>query len=58
MELIIIKKFLLRFRIELFEKIALLAKSYNMSTNKMMIRLLEMGYLEFIRSEISEEKIV
>ena len=44
--------------LELFEKVSLLAKNYNISINKMMIRLLEIGYLEFIRSEISEEKIV
>ena len=42
---------------DLFEKVKLLAKTYNISINKMMIRLLEIGYLEFIKSEIGEETI-
>ena len=52
-----IKTYLIRFRLELFEKVKLLAKTYNISINKMMIRLLEIGYLEFIKSEIGEKTI-
>ena len=47
----------MRFRLELFEKFKLLAKTYNISINKMMIGLLEIGYLEFIKSEIGEKTI-
>ena len=52
-----IKTYLIRFRMDLFEKVKLLAKTYNISINKMMIRLLEIGYLEFIKSEIGEKTI-
>ena len=51
-------RFKIAWKKDLRDKVAGLAKTYNMSINKMTIRLIEIGYLEFIRSEISEEKIV
>jgi len=38
--------------IELFERIKLMAKFYNKSIAKMMIELLERGYINFLGGEI------
>ncbi len=51
-------RFKIAWRKELRDKVELLARTYNMSINKMTIRLIEIGYLEFVRSEISEKKNV
>ena len=51
-------RFKIAWRKELRDKVELLAKTYNMSINKMTIRLIEMGYLEFIRSEMDEGKVL
>lgn len=37
--------------IELYERIALLAKHYSLSTTKMMIKLLEIGYIDFLDNQ-------
>lgn len=42
------KRFTVRLRSELFERIKLLAKEYHLSINKMIIKLLEIGYLKMI----------
>ena len=34
--------------IELYDRVKLLAKHYNMSINKMVIRLIEIGYMKMI----------
>lgn len=36
---------------ELYERINLLAKNYHLSITKMMIRLLELGYIEFYKMD-------
>lgn len=46
-----IKKYLLRLRIELYEKIQLVAKQEKISTNKMMIKLLEIGLIFLLKNE-------
>ncbi len=45
------KRFNIRMRIELFERVKLLAKEYGLTTNKMMIRLIEKGYMKMIGDE-------
>lgn len=40
--------FLLRIRKELYERISLLAKQENISRNKMMLKLLELGLLTYL----------
>lgn len=35
---------------ELFDRIKLMAKFYNLSISKMMIQLLEMGYIKMLQS--------
>lgn len=46
-----IKKYLLRLRIELYEKIQLVAKQENISINKMIIKLLEIGLIFLLKNE-------
>ena len=50
----IIKRFHINLRLELFERVKLLAKEYNLSINKMMIKLIEIGYLKMIGDGINE----
>lgn len=40
--------------IELFDRIKLLAKNYNLSITQMIIRLLEFGYIEFYKQDYKE----
>ena len=47
------KKYLLRLNDTLFN---LLAKDYNVSINKMFIKLIEIGYLKFIGEEYGEKE--
>ena len=42
------KRFHITMRIELFERVRLLAKEYGISINKMMIKLIEKGYIKMI----------
>lgn len=51
------KRFCIRLRIELYDRVKLLAKHYNMSINKMVIRLIEIGYMKMIGDDSYEEKI-
>lgn len=50
------KKYCIRLRIELFERVKLLAKHYNMSVNKMFIKLIEIGYIKMIGDDVVEGK--
>ena len=43
--------------VDLFEKIKLLAKNNGLSTPKMMIKLLEIGYLKYIASKSNHREI-
>lgn len=54
--MIIIKRCTLRLNMELFERIRLLAKVYNLNVNAMMIFLMEIGYLKMIGDDKIEEK--
>ena len=62
------KRFCIRLRIdfyhqygpmlgELYDRVKLLAKHYNMSTNKMIIRLIEIGYIKMMGDDSYEGKI-
>ena len=51
------KRFCIRLRIELYDRVRLLAKHYNMSTNKMIIRLIEIGYMKMLGDDSYEVKI-
>ncbi|MBO5184065.1 MAG: hypothetical protein J6B64_06730, partial [Bacilli bacterium] len=51
------KRFCIRLRIELYDRVKLLAKHYNMSINKMVIRLIEIGYMKMIGDDSYEGKI-
>lgn len=42
----------IRMRLELYNRLNLLAKEYNLSLNKMMIKLLEIGYLEMLGGKL------
>jgi predicted HicB family RNase H-like nuclease len=42
------KRTTLRFRNELYERVKLMAKEYNLSINKMIIKLIEIGYLKML----------
>ena len=54
-----IKRYLLRLRIELFEKIKLEAKQEKISINKMIIKLLEMGLIFLLKNEfVIDERII
>ena len=50
------KKYLLRLNDTLFNRVNLLAKDYNVSINKMFIKLIEIGYLKFIGEEYGEKE--
>ena len=51
------KRFCIRLRIELYDRVKLLAKHYNISTNKMIIRLIEIGYIKMMGDDSYEGKI-
>jgi len=51
------KRFDLYLPIELYEKIVLLVKYYNISKTKMIIKLIELGYLEFNKQDYRKENI-
>jgi hypothetical protein len=42
--------------IELFNRIKLMSKFYNISISKMMTQLLEMGYLEMLKDNCNKNK--
>lgn len=44
------KRFDLYLPDDLYERIKILSKKYNLSTTKMMIKLLEVGYLRFLNT--------
>lgn len=50
------KSFLLRLRLDLFERVSLLSKQYGISTNKMFVRLIEIGYVQTMKNEIDYDK--
>ncbi len=54
--MIIIKRFHIRLKNELFERVKLLSKEYNMSINKTFIYLIEIGYLKMIGDGKNEKK--
>ena len=43
------KHYLLRLRLELFERIKLFAKQEHTSINKMMIKLIEIGIINYLK---------
>lgn len=43
------KRFTLRMRIDLYERIFVLAKFYKLSKNEIINKLLEIGYIEYIK---------
>ncbi len=47
------KHYLLRFRIELFERIKLFSKEEKVSINKMIIKLIEIGILVYIKGGVN-----
>jgi predicted DNA-binding protein len=51
-----IKRFCIRLRTELYDRVKLLARHYNMSANKMFIKLIEIGYLKMIGDDSFEKK--
>ena len=48
------KRFHINLRIELFERVKLLATEYRLSINKMLIKLIEIGYLKLLEEDINE----
>ena len=52
----VLKSFLLRLRLDLFERVSLLSKQYGISTNKMFVRLIEIGYVQTMKNEIDYDK--
>lgn len=44
----IMKNYVIRMRNELFERVKILAKEYGLSINKMLIKLIEKGYLKML----------
>lgn len=51
------RRFDLYLPIQLYEKIILLSKHYKISKTKMIIKLLELGYLEFNKQDYRKENI-
>ena len=51
------KRFDLYLPIQLYEKIVLLAKYYNTSKTNIIVKLLELGYLEFNKQDYRKENI-
>lgn len=51
------KRFDLYLPILLYEKIVLLAKHYGVSKTNIIIKLLELGYLEFNKEDFRKENI-
>lgn len=47
------KHYLLRLRIELFERIKLFSKEEKISINKMIIKLIEIGILTYIKGGVN-----
>ena len=47
-EMMYMRKFNLYLHVELFERIKLLSKFYNISITKLMVELLEIGYIDMI----------
>ena len=47
------KHYLLRLRIELFERIKLFSKEEKVSINKMIIKLIEIGILAYIKGGVN-----
>ena len=45
------KKFNVYLPFELFERVKLLAKTYNMSISKMMVELIEIGYIKMLENK-------
>lgn len=45
------KKFNVYLPFELFERVKLLAKTYNMSITKMMVQLIEIGYIKMLENK-------
>lgn len=45
------KKFNAYLPFELFERVKLLAKTYNMSITKMMVELIEIGYIKMLENK-------
>lgn len=45
------KKFNVYLPFELFERVKLLAKTYNMSITKMMVELIEIGYIKMLENK-------
>lgn len=51
------KRFDLYLPIQLYKRINLIANHYNISKTKMIIKLLELGYLEFNKQDYRREDI-
>lgn len=45
------KKFNVYLPFEFFERVKLLAKTYNMSITKMMVELIEIGYIKMLENK-------
>lgn len=45
------KRYGIRMKLDLFERVKLLARKYNISINKLIIELIETGYVEHIKRE-------
>lgn len=48
------KRLTLRFRYELYLRVRLMANQYGMSINKMIIKLIEMGYIKMLGGDSNE----